>query len=76
MCFGALEIREHRLTLQGDGAAEGLDRHKGLPAAERRVALSDQAAVLPVALHGLVGKYARHGQPGQQQRARNDFFHI
>ena len=76
MRFGALQIGEHRLALQGDGAAERLDCDKGLAAAKRLVALGNQTPVLPVALHGLVGKYARHGQPGQQQRARNGFFHI
>ena len=52
----AFQVGEHRPVPEGDRAAEGFDRLEGVPAAQGVVALDDQPAVFPIALHGLVGQ--------------------
>ena len=69
------EMGEHRVGVEGDGAAEGLDGHAGLPAGQGRLAGRDQPAVFGVPRRGGVGHGG--GRPGGQdhQSGGNPAFH-
>ena len=69
------EVGEHRVGVERDGAAEGLDGYAGLPAGQGRLAGRYQPAVLGVPRGRGIGH--RGGRPGGQdhQSRRNPAFH-
>ena len=63
-----LEVRQHRVVLEGERAAEGLDGLVGLVAGERRVAGRDQAAEFALLSDGVPARTPRRPAEARRQR--------
>ena len=73
--LAAAEVREHRIGLQGDGAAVRFDGAERLIVGKGGGSLVQEGAVIPIARGGLVGQGGDDGPPGQQDGGRKHPFH-
>ena len=68
-------MRQHRFRTQGDGAAERLDRAKGLAVAQGQVASAEQYPVLLFTRGRLIGNRAADSSQGENQYQAEGPFH-
>ena len=67
VCLAPLEVDRHRVGIERDGPAVGLDRQKGLAIARSSIAFRNQALELAVACNAVVDEHRRH--PNEQGNA-------
>src|SRR5262249_18083021 len=73
--LAAAQVGEHRVLAQGDGAAVGLDRGKGLVVVKRVVAPRQQDTVVALARGGLVRGCAADAEQREHRYAYNRSLH-
>ena len=73
--FAAAQVRQHRIGTQRHRAAIGLERHVGLIVAERRIAPSQERAVIALAGGSVVGDGGAHRGHNDQERHQQRALH-